>query len=146
MGRSSEFFENFDGIPTEMYWTDDYETQQEKLFNILNTADINNWVMTASIQKRMKTELKEASLGKLKELGLKNLHSYTLIDVREVTLENKDIEYLLFMRNPTGNFFLKDYEVWKGDWGPLSEKWNENPKLREQLGYTVTLEEMNKAK
>jgi hypothetical protein len=32
-----------------MYWTDDYETQQEKLFNILNTADINNWVMTASI-------------------------------------------------------------------------------------------------
>jgi len=28
MGRSSEFFENFDGIPTEMYWTDDYETPQ----------------------------------------------------------------------------------------------------------------------
>jgi hypothetical protein len=28
MGRSSEFFENFDGTPTEMYWTDDYETPQ----------------------------------------------------------------------------------------------------------------------
>ena len=27
MGRSSEFFENFDGTPTEMYWTDDYETE-----------------------------------------------------------------------------------------------------------------------
>jgi len=25
-GRTSEFFENFDGTPTEIYWTDDYES------------------------------------------------------------------------------------------------------------------------
>jgi hypothetical protein len=87
--------------------------------------------MTASLLKKMKKNLKDASLGHLKEIGLKNMHSYTLIDVREVTLANNEIEYLLFIRNPTGNFFLKDYEVWKGDWGPLSEKWNENPKIRE---------------
>lgn len=87
--------------------------------------------MTASLLKKMKKDLKDASLGHLKEIGLKNMHSYTLIDVREVTLANNEIEYLLFIRNPTGNFFLKDYEVWKGDWGPLSEKWNENPKIRE---------------
>ena len=95
--------------------------------------------MTASLLKKMKKELLNADLGYLKDkVGLKNMHSYTLLDVREVTLANNEIEYLIFLRNPTGNFFLKDYEVWKGDWGPLSEKWNENPKVRELLNYTVT--------
>jgi len=58
-------------------------------------------------------------------MGLKNQHCYTIIDVREVTLDNGDLEYLLFLRNPTGNFFLKDHEIWKGDWGPLSDKWTD---------------------
>lgn len=87
--------------------------------------------MVASVLKKMKNGIKDTPLKFLKDLGLKNIHSYSLIDVREVTLANGDLEYLIFMRNPTGNFFLKDYEVWKGDWGPLSEKWNENPKVRE---------------
>jgi len=36
MGRCSEFFQNFDGTPTDIFWTDDYETDdgQEKLFKI----------------------------------------------------------------------------------------------------------------
>jgi hypothetical protein len=87
--------------------------------------------MVASLLKKMKSGIKDTPLKFLKDVGLKNMHSYTLIDVREVTLANGDLEYLIFLRNPTGNFFLKDYEVWKGDWGPLSEKWNENPKVRE---------------
>lgn len=72
------------------------------------------------------------------------MHSYTVIDTREVTLDNGDLEYLLFLRNPTGNFFLKDYEVWKGDWGPFSDKWTD--KVRNQLNYRVTKESMEKAK
>jgi Calpain family cysteine protease len=87
--------------------------------------------MVASLLKKMKSGIKDTPLKFLKDVGLKNMHSYTLIDVREVKLANGELEYLIFLRNPTGNFFLKDYEVWKGDWGPLSEKWNENPNVRE---------------
>jgi len=56
-------------------------------------------------------------------MGLKNEHSYTVIDVKEIVLDNNEIEYLLFLRNPAGNFYQKDDEVWKGDWGPHSLKW-----------------------
>jgi len=87
--------------------------------------------MVASLLKKMKSGIKDTPLKFLKDVGLKNMHSYTLIDVREVKLANGNLEYLIFLRNPTGNFFIKDYEVWKGDWGPLSEKWNENPNVRE---------------
>ena len=87
--------------------------------------------MVASLLKKMKSGIKDTPLKFLKDVGLKNMHSYTLIDVREVKLANGELEYLIFLRNPTGNFFIKDYEVWKGDWGPLSEKWNENPNVRE---------------
>ena len=38
MGRTSEFFQNFDGTPTEINWTDDYEDPvgQEKLLRIMS--------------------------------------------------------------------------------------------------------------
>jgi len=39
--------------------------------------------------------------------------------------------------NPTGNFFMKDDEVWKGDWGPSSGLWDENPKVKAQLCYDL---------
>ena len=138
MGRCNEFFSNFDGSPTETLWTDDHETEQgeEELFRILNQCDKNNYVMTGSILKSMKKETKDKPQGYLKELGLKNCHSYTIIDVREITLDNSDIEYLLFLRNPTGNLYNKDDEVWKGDWSPLSDKWT--PRTRRQCNYHVT--------
>lgn len=56
MGRCNEFFSNFDGSPTDTYWTDDYETGQgeEELYRILSMADKNNYVMTGSVLKSMK--------------------------------------------------------------------------------------------
>ena len=130
MGRCAEFFENYDGTPCEIHWTDDYEDEkgQEKLYKILNMADRNSWIMTGSILKMMKKTTKDAFGPILKQMGLKNEHSYTVIDVKEVVLDNKEIEYLLFLRNPAGNFYQKDDEVWRGDWGPLSSNWT--PKTR----------------
>ena len=58
-------------------------------------------------------------------------------------MDNGDIEYMIFLRNPTGNFYCKDYEVWQGDWGPASKLWTK--KTRKQLNYYVTPEEMKKA-
>ena len=68
--------------------------------------------MTGSVLKKMKQATKEAPLGVLAQIGLKNCHSYTVIDVKEVVLDNGELEYLLFLRNPTGNFYNKDSEVW----------------------------------
>jgi len=76
-------------------------------------------------------------------MGLKNCHSYTVIDVREVLLENGDLEYLVFVRNPTGNIFNKASEVWKGDYGPTSDKWT--PKVRAQCNYWCTAAQMKEA-
>ena len=142
MGRTGEFFQNFDGTPTDIHWTDDYEDEngQEKLLRILMHADQQSWIMAASVLKKMKKSTKNAPKGVLKRVGLKNCHSYTLLDVREVVLDNGELEYLLFLRNPTGNFYLKEDEVWKGDWGPLSDKWT--PKVRKQVNYFLTPEEI----
>lgn len=135
MGRTSEFFQNFDGTPTEILWTDDFESETglETLLRTMQVADRNSWVMAGSILKKMKSATKDAPKGVLRNVGLKNCHSYTIIDAREVVLDNGELEYLVFLRNPTGNFYIKDHEVWSGDWGPLSSKWTK--KVRKQLGY-----------
>lgn len=146
MGRCVEFFENFDGTPTEIHWTDDHETDvgQEQLLRIMSIADKNSWIMCGSVLKKMKKFTHNAPMGVLKKVGLKNCHSYTVIDVREVVLDNGELEYLVFLRNPTGNFYLKDDEVWKGDWSPLSDKWT--PRIRKQVGYYLTAEDIARAK
>ena len=90
MGRCSEFFENFDGTPTEIFWTDDFEDEkgQEKLFRWMNNADKNGFTMTGSIHKLMKKWLKNSTMGVLRDVGLKNCHSYSVVDVREIILDN----------------------------------------------------------
>jgi len=127
MGLVAEFFENFDGTPTEILWTDDYETpkSQEKLYKLFKQAEDNSYIICCSILKRMKKAIKDEPLGILKNLGLKNCHSYTVLQVKEITLDNGNLEYIIMLRNPTGNIYLKDDEVWKGDWSPLSEKWTQ---------------------
>lgn len=147
MGRTGEFFQNFDGTPTEIHWTDDYETSEtglEQLLRIMQIADRNSWIMCGSLIKKMKKATKDAPKGVLKNIGLKNCHSYTIIDVREVVLDNGELEYLVYLRNPTGNFYLKDDEVWKGDWGPTSKKWTD--KVRKQVNYWLTEDEIARAK
>jgi hypothetical protein len=84
--------------------------------------------MCGSILKKMKESIKNLPLGTLREVGLINCHSYTIIDVREVLLENGDLEYLAFIRNPTGNIFNKRSEIWNGDYSPTSTLWT--PKVR----------------
>lgn len=145
MGRTSEFFQNFDATPTRILWTDDYETDrgQEELLKILSQADRNSWVMCGSVLKSMKKSTRNAPVGVLKGVGLKNCHSYSIIEVREVILDNGELEYMVFIRNPTGNIFNKEDEVWKGDWSPLSNKWTN--KVRKQLGYYTTLADRKKA-
>lgn len=64
--------------------------------------------------------------------------------MREISLDNNDIEYLLFLRNPTGNLYNKDDEVWQGDWSPLSSKWT--PRTRRQCNYYVTEKKILEAK
>lgn len=61
MGRCGEFFENYDGTPTETHWTDDYETDRgkEQLMRIMQIADRNSWIMTGSVLKVMKPYLRE---------------------------------------------------------------------------------------
>ena len=108
------------------------------------TADRNSWIMTCSCIKRMSRLLKDLPMDSLKKVGIKNQHSYTVIDVREIITDNDEIELMVFLRNPTGNFFLKDDEVWKGEYSQLSEKWTDN--IREQLNYHVTEEDIKKAK
>ena len=66
-----------------------------------------------------------------------------MIDVREVLLDNGELEYLVFLRNPTGNIFNKKKEIWSGDYGPLSDKWT--PKVRKQCNYYVTAAIMKEA-
>ena len=66
-----------------------------------------------------------------------------MIDVREVLLDNGEIEYLLFLRNPAGNFYQREDEVWMGDWSPKSDKWT--TKTRKQCNYYLTLEEIKDA-
>ena len=67
MGKNSEFVENFLGLPTAVFWTDDYTTEvgQEALLKIMLEADNNSWVMSGCILKRMKKDLKEAPKGAL---------------------------------------------------------------------------------
>ena len=92
--------------------------------------------MCGSVMKNMKDATANEPVGILRSLGLKNCHSYTVIDVREVILDNGELEYLVFLRNPTGNLYNKDEEIWKGDYCPLSEKWT--PKVKKQLSYYIT--------
>lgn len=70
-------------------------------------------------------------------LGLKNSHSYHIIKVQQVELDNGELEYLMFIRNPTGNIYLKDHEVTKLKWNPRDdETWT--PKTRKQCNYYTT--------
>jgi hypothetical protein len=111
---------------------------------IMQIADNKGWIMTGSVLKKMKETTRIAPPGVLSEIGLKNQHSYTVVDVREVVMDNGELDYLVFLRNPTGNFFNKDAEVWQGDWSRTSSKWT--PKLRDQCHYYVTEETMAEAK
>ena len=101
----------------------------------MSVADGNGWIMCGCVLKSMKEALRNTSPDDrvLETVGLKNCHSYTVIDVREIVLDNGEMEYMVFVRNPTGNYYNKDHEVWRGDWGPTSDKWT--TKTRKQLSF-----------
>jgi len=84
----------------------------------MNNASKNGSIMACSISKLMKKETKESEIGILRRVGLKNMHTYNITDVKEVILDNKEIEYLLEIRNPSNHFYYKEDEIWRGDWGP----------------------------
>lgn len=67
MGRTSEFFQNFLGTPTDVVWTDDYETndKQPELFKKMLEADTHDWIMCASVLKSMKSSTKNEPMGVL---------------------------------------------------------------------------------
>lgn len=96
MGICGEFFQNFIGVPTEINWTDDFDKDQlgqDKLFRLMSVADGNGWIMTASILKSQKKKLELAKPEEriLETVGLKNCHSYSILDVREIQLDNGEM-------------------------------------------------------
>eukprot|EP01065_Artemidia_motanka_P029917 TRINITY_DN3597_c0_g2_i1.p1 TRINITY_DN3597_c0_g2~~TRINITY_DN3597_c0_g2_i1.p1 ORF type:complete len:812 (+),score=254.33 TRINITY_DN3597_c0_g2_i1:1275-3710(+) len=69
--------------------------------------------------------------GSQRKVGLVAGHSYTLLNVVEVELDDGRPEQLLRIRNPHG-----DAREWNGDWSDSSPLWNENPELEERLEHT----------
>jgi hypothetical protein len=61
MGIAAEFFQNFDGSPTDIYWTDDFEkpAMQEKLFRLLHRAEHSSYIITGSVNNKMKDHFKQ---------------------------------------------------------------------------------------
>eukprot|EP00440_Ansanella_granifera_P014821 gb/GFBE01016113.1/.p1 GENE.gb/GFBE01016113.1/~~gb/GFBE01016113.1/.p1 ORF type:complete len:482 (+),score=107.78 gb/GFBE01016113.1/:1-1446(+) len=65
--------------------------------------------------------------------GLVTGHAYSILQVRKVYdgfmgMSGKEFK-MVEIRNPWGA------GEWKGDWSDKSSKWNENPKVKEQLGF-----------
>lgn len=63
--------------------------------------------------------------------GLVGSHAYSILTVMHAQTASGS-EKLLLIRNPWGNSF-----VYKGDWGPDSEKWDDNADAKEQAEHAV---------
>ena len=63
-------------------------------------------------------------------LGLQKGHAYSILDVRKY-----GVHKLLKVRNPWGNF------IWRGEWSPYWDGWNNQEKWKTDLNYNNTGEE-----
>eukprot|EP00347_Sterkiella_histriomuscorum_P016663 403352333 len=114
-GFAENALRDLTGAPCEVI-----DSDEPNLWSKLMEAEKKGFLIAASAGKT------DASKELLKNLGLVGSHSYGVLDVREVTLDNGRQEKLIKIRNPWGNF------EWNGDWGDESKLWT--PSLEKQVG------------
>eukprot|EP00347_Sterkiella_histriomuscorum_P017724 403348238 len=115
-GFAEQVLRDLTGAPCEVVHSDDQEVLWQKLME----AETKGYLIAASAGTT------NAAKELLEKLGLIGNHSYGVLDVREIKLENGMQERLIKIRNPWGDF------EWNGDWGDDSELWT--PKLEKLLG------------
>jgi hypothetical protein len=111
-GLPSESLYALTGMPTVEF--DTKTTSESLIWEYLSAADKRKYVMTASVSRQDKTDLK----------GLVNNHAYTLIGVAEYNKIK-----LVKIRNPWGA------EEYKGPWSDKSSEWTTD--ARTALGSVV---------
>lgn len=116
-GFAEHVLHDLTGAPSEVI-----ETEDEKLFEILQRADKNKWAITASAGST------ENAKDALEKIGLIGNHSYGLINVVEFRDKFDDVVKLVKLRNPWGDF------EWNGDWSDDSQCWT--PETKQLTGWT----------
>jgi len=94
------------------------ENSNNDLWDILTKSFDQKFIITASAGET------QASKELLKEVGLIQNHSYTVLEVYDVVIDDQNLEYLLKIRNPWGN------TEWIGDWSDHSNLWTEDIKMK----------------
>ncbi len=94
------------------------QNSNNDLWEILTKSFDSKFIITASAGET------QASKELLKEVGLIQNHSYTVLEVYDVVIDDQNLEYLLKIKNPWGN------TEWIGDWSDHSNLWTEDIKLK----------------
>lgn len=126
MGTPQEAFNNIDGTPCQEFLLGELEKQgrQAELWEMLQEADRHRFPVTAGVDSttRCRTEI-------IKDFGLCDFHSYTMMQAKACPLFRGSHEYRYFLelRNPWGN------KEWLGQWSDSSNTWDKYPYVDEQL-------------
>lgn len=125
-GTAAEALNNIDGTPTQVFLTSVIEkrNEQAKLWEILEEADRERYVVTVSVDSNLRS-----NPDLIKEFGLCDFHSYTMMQCLAVQLEEKKRtkRYIMQLRNPWGK------REWLGPWSDFSQTWEKFPYVNQQL-------------
>jgi len=94
------------------------DNSNNDLWDILTKSFESKFIITAGAGET------QASKELLKEVGLIQNHSYTVLEVYDVVIDEQNTEYLLKIRNPWG------HTEWIGDWSDHSNLWTEDIKTK----------------
>mmetsp|Transcript_10531 Transcript_10531/g.17667 ORF Transcript_10531/g.17667 Transcript_10531/m.17667 type:complete len:103 (-) Transcript_10531:1199-1507(-) len=94
------------------------------LWDLLEEADRDRYVVTCSIDSTQRS-----NPDTIKEYGLCDFHSYTMMQSLAVQLypRGKKYRFLMQLRNPWGR------KEWKGPWSDYSKTWDKYPYVHQQL-------------
>ena len=86
MGTAAEALNNIDGTPCQIYYMSDIEKRGEQamLWDMMQEADADRYVCTCSIDSTMRSNEET-----LREFGLCDFHSYTMMQSLAVKLHPK---------------------------------------------------------
>lgn len=126
MGTAAEALNNIDGTPCQVYFIDAIEKAQgqAELWDMLEEADRDRYVVTCSVDSNTRS-----NADTLKEFGLCDFHSYTMMQCLAVKLypKGQTHRYLMQLRNPWGK------REWLGPWSDYSNTWDKYPYVHQQL-------------
>ena len=111
-GFAENVFHDLTGAPTKVFENDD-----ENLWEELQKAEANQWLMAASAGST------NASKSALEQLGLMGNHAYSVLKVIEVEDRMGDKVQLIQLRNPWGCEL-----EWTGDWSDDDACWTQKLK------------------